>query len=117
MAGEEDGCNECASVDGLRYAARKLVYTQLSKVLKANAEARATSPELDEIDEGNPYYRPWDDSIGDDASPSCSCGYADGVYAWCACVGHVKTWNSDNYDESNSGCVRNDHSDNDDCNY
>ena len=29
------------------------------------------------------------DSIGGDASVFCDCGYADGVYAYCACVGSL----------------------------
>lgn len=112
-AGEEDGCEQCAGVEGLSHGARKKVYVERSKVLKANAEARASSPELDDVDEGNPYDRPWDDSIGDDASPHCDCGYADGVYPWCACVGQVKTWDCDSLDESDSECSSNEACSND----
>ena len=87
------GVRKCGRAES--YAARKPVYAERSEVLKANAEARASWPKLDEVDEGNPYYRPWDSSIWNDASPYCNCGYADGVYDWCECVGQVKTW-SDN---------------------
>ena len=27
----------------------------------------------------------WDDSCGGNAHPSCTCGYADGAYTYCAC--------------------------------
>ena len=36
--------------------------------------------------------------MGDDASPGCDCGYADGVYFYCVCVGmqtECKTWDDD----------------------
>ena len=45
-AGEEDGCKECAGVDGLvgvdGRAAREAVYSERSKVLKLNSEERAS---------------------------------------------------------------------------
>ena len=33
--------------------------------------------------------------MGDDASPGCDCGYADGVYFYCVYVGECKTWDDD----------------------
>ena len=105
-AGEEDGCKECAGVDGLAYrsAAREAVYAERSKVHKLNSEERASYPDREEADGSDPHYRPWDDSIGDDASPDCDCGYADGVYSYCACVGECKTWDDDDEgDETREG--------------
>jgi hypothetical protein len=85
-AGEEDGCMCCKDVTKLEFAARKASYSERSQVLKSNAEQRAASPILQLADE-NDFHRPWDNSNGDDASPNCYCGYADGVgYDWCECV-------------------------------
>lgn len=54
------------------------------------ANERARQEVLDNIDEDTDdsdreYGRDWDDSIGGDARRSCTCGYADGVYSYCAC--------------------------------
>lgn len=56
------------------------------------AEAAMNSNERAQIDvyenitcnSGDPN-RDWDDSIYEDASTHCTCGYADGLYTYCAC--------------------------------
>ena len=117
-AGEEDGCKECAGVDGLAgvdgRAAREAVYSERSKVLKLNSEERDSYPDCEEAGGSDAYYRPWDDSIGDDASPDCDCGYADGVYSYCVCVGARKGYgdDEDNDDEGDDEEDGNEDSDN-----
>ena len=105
-AGEEDGCKECAGVDGLAgaggRAAREAVYSERSKVLKFNSEERASYPDCVKADGSDPYLRPWDNSIGDDASPDCNCGYADGVYSYCICVGECTRDDDDEGDDEDN---------------
>jgi hypothetical protein len=52
--------------------------------MEANEGARSNAYEVDTC---NSAYsnRDWDESIGEDAKPNCTCGYADGVYSYCAC--------------------------------
>jgi hypothetical protein len=99
-AGGEDGCMVCQDVQTLKKAdERKAAYSERSVVLKLNAKQRAASPDLEETDPSS-LHRPWDDSIGDDAHPSCSCGYADGLYDWCEC-GYQRRCSED--DDTGSG--------------
>jgi hypothetical protein len=53
--------------------------------MEANGRARNNAYEDDTYDSGAYSNRDWDESIGEDAKPSCTCGYADGVYSYCAC--------------------------------
>lgn len=71
-------------------------------MLKLNSEERASYPDCVEADESDPYHRPWDDSIGDDASPDCDCGYADGLYSYCVCVGECTRDDDDEGDDEDN---------------
>ena len=62
---------------------------QKNILLKANTEAR-DDQESDDIDRDQCLFNEhFDDSLDGDASISCSCGYADGVYFNCVYAGTV----------------------------
>jgi hypothetical protein len=52
--------------------------------MEANERAQSNAYEDDTCDSAY-SNRDWDESIGEDAKPNCTCGYADGVYSYCAC--------------------------------
>jgi len=60
---------------------------EISDALESNekARARAAACEMWKDDDDDYSSREWDDSFGGDARRSCTCGYVDGVYSYCAC--------------------------------
>ena len=55
--------------------------------MQANEQARQNDSDDDDSDDEYVRSRTpdWDESIYGDARPGCSCGYADGLYTYCAC--------------------------------
>lgn len=75
----------------------------IDAAIQANEQARQQIQNASD-DDGNDSFRltpDWDDSIYGDARLGCSCGYADGLYTYCACgIGYAN--GNDSYNDTGS---------------
>lgn len=78
--GESILCTGCLAVEDAEEG------EDVNAAIQANEQTREQLWQNESDDEEDFRLTPdWDESIGGDARLGCSCGYADGVYSYCAC--------------------------------